>query len=273
MGKYDLIALDMDGTLLTSKQTISEPVKAAIDKAVLNGKTVVIATGRTPSELLDYKDEFENVRYYVCENGALLYDSEMERVIESQSIPREIADELIKIAETWDVMIYIASNGKAMCTYSDLSRMEYFHIEQYKDVIQRTGLLHDNMIESYWEKPFPIEKINFFSVSAEKREVLKKALAEYPLTAVYAEETSLEVSPLHMSKAVGFEKLCEHLSIPVSRTIAVGDSDNDAELLKKAGFSVAMGNARPYIKELCDAVVADNNHNGCAEAIEKYLLS
>lgn len=272
MGKYDLIALDMDGTLLTSEQIISASVREAIDKAVEQGKIVVISTGRSPSELLDYKEEFKNIRYYICENGALLYDSMEERIIDAQAIPEELAEELMKIAENWDVMIYVASNGRHMCTYSDVLRMEYFQIGQYKELMLRTAVLHDDMIASYRREHFPIEKLNFFSVSAERREALREELKKFPLTAVYAEETSLEISPLHMSKAVGLLKLCDHLSIPLDRAIAVGDSDNDAEMLKKAGLSVAMGNARPYIKELCDVVVADNDHDGCAEAIEKYLL-
>lgn len=272
MDKYDLIALDMDGTLLTSEQIISKPTKTAIDKAVLSGKTVVICTGRSPSELMDYETEFENIRYYICENGALLYDSKEKRIIESEAIPAEIAEKLMKIAETWDVMIYIASNGQHMCTYSDVLRMEYFQIGQYKELMLRTAVLHDDMIASYRKEPFPIEKLNFFSVSSDRRDQLMNTLNELPVTAVYAEETSIELSPLHMSKAVGLRKMCDYLSIPISRTIAVGDSDNDAEILKKAGLSVAMGNARPYIKALCDVVVADNDHDGCAEAIEKYLL-
>lgn len=272
MGRYDLIALDMDGTLLTSGQVISEASRAAIDKAVSKGKTVVISTGRSPSELRDYEKEFENIRYYICENGALLYDSKEERILDAQLIPAEIVEELMRIAKERDVMIYVASNGQHMCTYSDVLRMEHFQLGQYKDLILRTGMLHDDMIASYWEKPFPVEKLNLFSVSAEKREELKEELKRLPLTVVYAEETSLEISPLHMSKAAGLRKLCEYLQIPLDKTIAVGDSDNDAEMLRMAGLSAAMGNARPYIQELCDVVVADNDHDGCAEAIEKYLL-
>ena len=52
----------------------------------------------------------------------------------------------------------------------------------------------------------------------------------------------------------------------------MGDADNDAQVLQIAGLSVAMGNALPHIKELCDVVVADNDHDGCAEAVDRYLL-
>lgn len=272
MGRYDLIALDMDGTLLTSGQVISQASRTAIDKAVSRGKTVVISTGRSPSELRDYKKEFENIRYYICENGAVIYDSKEERILDAQPIPAEMVEELMKIAEERDVMIYVSSNGQHMCTRSDALRMEDFQLGKFKDMILRTAFLHDDMIASYRKKPFPVEKLNLFSVSAEKREELKEELKRLPLTVVYAEETSLEISPLHMSKAAGLRKLCEYLQIPLDKTIAVGDSDNDAEMLRMAGLSAAMGNARPYIKELCDVVVADNNHDGCAEAIEKYLL-
>lgn len=272
MDKYDLIALDMDGTLLTSELNISEETKAAIDKAVRSGKTVVLSTGRAPSEIIEYEEQLKNIRYYVCENGALLYDSWEKRAIYSQSFPQDIAEKLIKIAEIRDVMIYVVSNGRHMCTYKDVLRMGYFQIDQFQEFVLRTAVLHDDIIASYHREAFPIEKINFFSVSKESREELKNILEKLPLTAVYAEETSLEVSPLHMSKAVGLQRLCDYLSIPIRKVIAVGDSDNDSEMLKIAGLSVAMGNARQNIKELCDVVVADNNHDGCAEAIERYLL-
>ena len=52
----------------------------------------------------------------------------------------------------------------------------------------------------------------------------------------------------------------------------VGDADNDREVLQTAGLAIAMGNAADHIKALADVVVADCNHDGCAEAIEKYLL-
>lgn len=58
----------------------------------------------------------------------------------------------------------------------------------------------------------------------------------------------------------------------VKKTIAVGDADNDLEILRTAGLAVAMGNAKERVKTEADVIVADNDHDGCAEAIEKYLL-
>jgi HAD superfamily hydrolase (TIGR01484 family) len=88
-----------------------------------------------------------------------------------------------------------------------------------------------------------------------------------------AESTSLECSAKGIDKGVGLKKLCEHLGLPLEQTIAVGDADNDTMALKTAGLAVAMGNATEPIKALADVIVADCDHNGCAEAIDKYLLA
>lgn len=92
------------------------------------------------------------------------------------------------------------------------------------------------------------------------------------VSAVYSEIASLELTAAGVNKGTGLVKLCEHLGISVDETIAVGDADNDIAILKTAGLAVAMGNAEEYVKALADVVVADCDHDGCAEAIEKYLL-
>lgn len=272
MNSYDLISFDMDGTLLNSEQKISQHTKEAIDMAVNAGKTVIISTGRSPSELRDYNYEFENIRYYICENGALLFDSFENRIIYSKSIPPEMMEKILEAAEQADAMIYIASNGQNMSTYSDVLRMDHFHVGQYKELTLKTAVLHQDIIASYRQKPFPVEKLNFSCASTEVREFLYKILRPLPLTIAYSETASLELSPQNVSKELGLKKLCAYLSIPMERTIAVGDSDNDIKILNAAGLSIAMGNALPHIKAQCKVVVADNNHDGCAEAIEKYLL-
>lgn len=87
-----------------------------------------------------------------------------------------------------------------------------------------------------------------------------------------AEDTSLEISPLGVTKGYGLKKLCKHLNIEVEQSIVVGDADNDLDVLKTAGLAVAMGNANANVKKIADVEVMDNDHDGVAEAIYKYLL-
>ena len=273
MNRYDLIAFDMDGTLLDSHHQITQNILDAIDAAVNAGKTVILSTGRSLSELKDYRQTLKNVRYFICESGALLVDASTDQIIHSEQFEPSVVHEIIEIASPEKAMIYIASNGQNLATKSYVMRMADFCIGQYQDIFVQTGTMLDDVISSYNKELFPVEKLNLFSATSELREYFVQALSHLPLEMARAEDTSLELSPKNVSKGSGLLKLCEYLSIPVERTIAVGDSDNDMEILKIAGLSVAMGNARPYIKDLSDVVVADNNHGGCAEAIYKYLLA
>ena len=67
-------------------------------------------------------------------------------------------------------------------------------------------------------------------------------------------------------------RLCEHLGIEIDETIAVGDADNDLNILETAGLAIAVGNANEHVKAVAAVVVNDCDHDGCAEAIDKYLL-
>ena len=273
MNRYDLIAFDMDGTLLDSNHQITQDSLDAIDAAVNAGKTVILSTGRSLSELKDYRQMLKHVRYFICESGALLVDTNTDQIIHSEQIEPSAVRKIIDTASLEKAMIYIASNGQNLATRSYVMRMADFCIGQYQDIFLQTGTLLDDVVASYNKKHFPVEKLNLFSATPELREYFVQALSHLPLEMARAEDTSLELSPKNVSKGSGLLKLCQYLSIPVEHTIAVGDSDNDMEILKTAGLSVAMGNARPHIKELSDVIVADNDHGGCAEALYEYLLN
>lgn len=273
MDKYDLIAFDMDGTLLNSRNTVSESSKEAIEKAIDSGKKVVICTGRAVKAVELYKEnDLQNVRYYVCENGALLYDSTEKVIMSVTVIPENLVSEIIDLIVERDCMVIVVSNGHNQSSRKDVERMEHFCAERYKELQFKTGTLRDNVCTDYREERFPVEKLNIYCASVEAREELFDHIKQLPVTIVRAEKTGLEVSPLHMTKGVGLHRICEILQVPLDKTIVVGDSDNDVEMMKIAGLSIAMGNARECVKDICKVTVADNDHGGCAEAIWKYLL-
>ena len=97
-------------------------------------------------------------------------------------------------------------------------------------------------------------------------------MADLPVELANSEVSSLEFSPAGVNKGTGLLALAELLSIPRDATIAVGDADNDLGMLRAAGLGIAMGNANESARAVADAVVADNDHDGCAEAIRRFLL-
>lgn len=273
MSGYDLIAFDMDGTLLTSKNKVSESSQEAIARAVELGKKIAVCTGRAVGEIEPYEEnELQKVRYFVCENGALLYDSETKEILSSTVIPDEIVEKIIDIIDGEDCMLIGYSKGRNLVDSIDAERMDYFYVTRYKELQRKTGKHHDGLYDVYRKEHFPMEKMNVYASSVEIRDRLFERIIQLPVTVVYAEDTGFEISPLHMSKGIGLKQLCEIVKIPLEHTIAVGDSDNDVKMMKVAGLPVAMGNARECVREVCKVSVADNDHGGCAEAIYRYLL-
>ena len=92
------------------------------------------------------------------------------------------------------------------------------------------------------------------------------------MTMAFSEKTSLEITPAGIDKGTALKKLCDLLDMDIQQVIAVGDAPNDHAILETAGLAVAMGNAIDSVRQLCQTVVADNDHHGVKEAIDRYLL-
>ena len=132
----------------------------------------------------------------------------------------------------------------------------------------------DNINDYYIGNPYSVHKLNIYHHSKAARDHTRQAVKEAGLELEMkdSEATGLEMNAKGVDKGTGLKQLCHHLGISIEETIVVGDADNDKEALEVAGLSVAMGNAKESIKEISDVIVSDNDHDGCAEVIEKYLL-
>ena len=82
-----------------------------------------------------------------------------------------------------------------------------------------------------------------------------------------------EITNMNVDKWQAIEDLISKINIKKEEVIAIGDNINDAEMVKNAGLGVMMENSAPYIKEMADFVTKDNDNDGVAEVIEKYILT
>lgn len=271
MSNYDLIAFDMDGTLLNSNKEISEDSKEAIIKATNAGKYVVLSTGRCLPELVRIMPEIPTVRYIIAASGALVYDFHEKKVISRNPIDEATVLEMLTILEGEDVMIHIHSD-KSYTQKDKASHMADYNMGIYQVAFNKVATKVDDIKAAFLEEHFPAYKFNVYPREVSQREEFKAKFSHLPLTFAYAEIASLECSKKGISKASGLRSLCDYLGIEVSRTIAVGDSDNDLAILKEAGLAIAMGNSTENALALADVVVNDNDHGGCVQAINNYLL-
>jgi len=268
---YKLIAFDMDGTLLTSDKTVSDKTMEALYKVKEAGKEITISTGRNMCEMAGPLSGLPMVKYVMAISGALIMDVFNDAVIYSISLEKEIYNQIFDIVGDEDVMYHIHSDLSIM-QKDKVTHTADYNMGAYQDMFMKITTKADNIREYCNQNNPNVYKLNLYCRSTEQREMLYERLKGLPIEMSYAETASLECSPKGISKGSGLKKLCEHLGITIDEAIAVGDAENDLEILKTAGLSVAMGNAKDIVKQTAAVTVSDNDHDGCAEVIYKYML-
>ena len=250
MSKYKLAAFDMDGTFLDSHKEIRPSTVEACKRASDAGKILAIDTGRAVSELTLYPFGEMGIRYGACTCGTVIYDFEQGLVLAKKVIPAEFIPILAEASAKEDLMLQVMVNGISYVEAADVANMPHFQMAVYQPLYEATTSLVDDV----------------------RRLRTQERLAHLPLDFTYAEQTSFEVTPQGVSKGTGLVDLCEVLGLPIEEAIGVGDAFNDVPMLKMAGLGVAMGNSNEAALQAADVVVGDNDHDGIAEVIDRYLM-
>ena len=272
MNQYQLIALDMDGTLLNSKKQLSEGNRAALERAAAAGKQIALSTGRCRPELADYLTQIPGIRYLDCSSGALVYDLKEQKEICARRIHPKLIEAFIRYALENDLMVHLLDQ-KSYVWIRQLHQMEYYGMGVYQSLFARICTPLDQILEDYLAQPFPVEKFNFYHPSLEAREHTRKWIEQqqFPVTMAYSEISSLELTAAGVDKGVGLAMLRTKLGIDRMHVIAFGDNENDLEMLEGAGIGVAMGNSKQYVKDAANEVTGDNDHDGVAEFLERFF--
>ncbi|VUW95749.1 Putative phosphatase YwpJ [Streptococcus constellatus] len=270
---YQLIAFDMDGTLLASQKTIANSSIAAIDRAHASGKQVALSTGRSLSELGLYEKDLQGIRYAILASGALIYDLEAKRTLAKQTLPAIVVDKVRALAEAQDIMVVGMIDGQGYLQRSHFENIANYYMEIYTELYDKTAVLVDNIYDLLAKERDNFGKINMYHLTADARDQSYEVLLPENITMIKAEVSGLELTAQGVEKGQGLAHLAKQLNLSMEEIIAVGDADNDESMIRAAGLGVAMGNANENIKGLADIIVADNDHGGCAQAIDELLLA
>lgn len=267
-----LIALDMDGTVLTSEKVISPRTKAAMEKALEAGKEVLFATGRCPSEMTEHIRAFPSMNYAMCLSGALIFDVKSGQPLSAVTISRDLAEQVLNLADQLDAMVNIYAGPDVFVEKRRQGNMEYFNCQCFAALYDACAVWVDDIRSVLDLKEDQIYKINLYCHDQANWEKGGELLKDLPLNYASGIPMNFEISPHGVNKGMGLETLSRVTGIPLSEMIAVGDEGNDFEMVQTAGLGVAMGNAIERIKAIADEVTADCDHDGVAEVIERYLL-
>ncbi len=272
---YELIAFDMDGTLLTSEKTLSPVTLAAIAEATGRGDRAAVASGRSLTQMYDYLPQLLEVgiRYSITGNGALVYDSQLSRILYKAVLTsREVATVVEAFRPEGDlVMVETFSDGAFTVDERQIPRMGSYGMGVYQAMFDRLAERVDDMPAYMLDGDARIEKVNLHFSDLDALDRVLHRLDGSGLETSVSEVWSIEVTPKGVSKGAGLLALADKLGIDRERTVGVGDGGNDLSLVRDAGLGVAMGNATGELKSAADVVVRDNDHDGCAEAVLRFM--
>ncbi|GAA0354439.1 Cof-type HAD-IIB family hydrolase [Bacillus horti] len=261
-----LIAVDLDGTLLTDNKTISTRTKQSLHQAVKQGHKVVISTGRPFRSSEMYYKELGLDTPIVNFNGALVHHPlHPEWGVFHSPLEANIAKQIIQTAGEFGVQNIMVE------VMDDVYLKEHDEVllQSFFDPTIEITLLSD----SFHKDPTSV-LIHPYEHNVDKlREFLDQHHAEVVEHRKWgAPWNVIEIIRKGLSKAVGLERVCHSFDIPAERVIAFGDEDNDFEMIQFAGVGVAMGNAIADLKERANEITLTNEEDGIAHFLEKNLL-
>ena len=267
---YKLIALDMDGTLLTSDKKISENTKNALKEAEAKGVKVVLASGRPLSGITRYLAELDLLKsddYALSFNGGIVINNATEEIITSTLLKGSDLKEIYKISKELDINIHAFSLKEGLITpkMSQYTKHECdingidFTIKDFDEIEDEEDIVKVMMID-------PQEKLD---------EAIKKLPKHlYDKYSVFKSAPFfLEFTNKEVDKGKGLKKLGEYLGITQQEIIACGDAGNDISMIKYAGLGVAMKNATDDVKEVSDYITLSNDDDGIAHIVNKFILN
>ena len=260
-----LIALDLDGTLLTSDKKITTRTKDIIARAMARGVTVTIATGRMLRSALYFTRLLASDAPVVCCNGGYVGRAEGAPVFARYFDPA-LTREFLTFAyeRSWYVNWY-----RGLDIYAPEYRAEYF--TAYRTT---AGFVVHEVGDDYLRYTEDVPQFVLREMKSGVDSYVSEVRAHFGGRLVLQQNTgtSVDINPPGINKAVGVRALADALGLTMDEVMVAGDADNDVEMLAMGAFSVVPANGLPVAKERASYVTASNDENGIAAAVEKFVL-
>jgi len=276
MKKIKMIGLDLDGTLLNEKKELTGHTRDVLMRAIEQGVTVLVATGRPVTGVPEVLRTFPGMRYALTSNGGRILDLEEDKVLYANMLSYEMGEAILKIFGEYDTFKEIYFDGRGFVQQDEVLRVgEYLRNPAMADYIRTTR----KGIPSLWDKMKEMEghemdKIHALFKNQEERQEAKQRIMELgDLSISDSMGTNLEINAPGVNKGMGLIQLGKLLGIEREEIMACGDGNNDLQMLKEVGFGVAMANGADEVKEIADYITSSNEEDGVAAAIEKFVLN
>jgi len=265
MTDIKLIIFDIDGTLIKVGRHRIEPSAVEAIRAVkAKGIKVLIATGRTLYFVNPHVREVVDSDYYVTVNGHCLMDRE-GKILVRQDLPVEAVKRMHDFCVEHDIALGMKCSDAIYVTHN--FKRYYETYSEGRDV--RSIILDDTAKADHYltvEAPMGLFLIG-------NLEVLKENAALFPeFTFSPAKPGCMDAYGHDVNKTKIIEEVLHRHNIPWEQVMAFGDGENDKEMLRKAGYGIAMGNAKPGVQKYADFVTKEVDEGGIVHALKHYRI-
>ncbi len=262
---YRLLAIDLDGTLLTPQKEITPRTHHLLCQIAQAGIAIVIATGQTSQVLRAVCADLPLTAPQIIENGALVIDLVRNAILHEQLIPDEyILPALVALRSFGLYRVY--HTHERVYADKDTPRVRTWYRPPVPPVIEV-----EDVANIYPQRCIKVAGIGAADTLRDKRRELEHIFAGK----LYVTQSSFDiVECLHpnVSKGHALSLIAADLGIAPGEIIAIGDNHNDIGMLRFAGLGVAMGNAHDEVKAEANHVTGRNTEEGVAMLIEEMIL-
>jgi Cof subfamily protein (haloacid dehalogenase superfamily) len=257
-----LIALDIDGTLLSSHLTVLPKTKTTLQAVAKKGHHVVVASSRPPRSVRNIADILELDSSVTISFGGA-YILENQQVLFEQTLSSELAKEIISRVRKVALHASLYSAENWFVEQDDLwaeqeAKIVGFTPTLVGDLLHHTKHVHKFLVMGEAEK-----------IAAFREALLVDGLE---VDAVRSKPIYCEVNPHGIHKASAIELVAKHFDLALADVIAFGDGENDLTMIREAGVGVAMGNAVESVKAVAKLVTKSNDEDGIAVALKELGL-
>lgn len=272
-----LLAIDIDGTLLTPDKRITPHTRAAVQAAQEAGIVVTLATARRYWNTGPIAAELALNIPLILYDGAAIIQHPGGTILYTDPLNADIAQQAVEMMvhhNIQPVAHHISTNGVEDIWTGPLERDNDWITPYFADFPQNMRRLpYDDLCA---HQPDPLRVVAFAS-----EDIIYNALIK-DITALHCSWNAIrrgnygsaELAVMHMgcSKINGVRALARSRNIPLEFVMAIGDNNNDIEMLQQVGWGVAMGQANEAVKAVASAITSSNTEDGVALAIERYAL-
>lgn len=270
---YDLVAIDVDGTLVTSENKLPAAIAPLIRKTQARGIGVTLVSGRPKLKMAPLIKELGLTLPYIGSGGAYIAYSSNDLVILHRPLARAETIAIVELARAAKTPIifqepdhlYYEGSLEDLEQLIAISKIDITGVANSQVEILRV----DDVLQACAEPT----KINICSEPRHLLEIESKLrLLNLPIYLTYSALFSLEITRSGINKGEALKVLATYLAIPLERILVIGDSHNDISMFEIAGMAVAMGNAPDEVKAAADLVAPSNDEDGVAWVLRELVL-